>query len=373
MNKPQPSISIFFPAYNEEENIATTVNEAEKAVSAITSDYEIIVVNDGSKDKTGAIADALARENSHVKVVHHSPNQGYGAAVWSGIKAATKEYVFFTDADLQFKLDELANLVEFIPQNDVVIGYRAKRMDPFMRLANAFGWNKLNRLLFGLKVKDIDCAFKLFKRELVVDLPVKSRGAMLSAELLIRLQRKGIVFKEVPVTHLPRLKGSATGAKLSVIFRAFKEMGQVYKGDLGDARMIMLGKFILLGALNTAVDWLWYFALSRSFPYFAAHLVIAKAVAFLIGSVPIFLGYTHWVLVGESDEPRRFDFVKLYTIIGIAFFINAYALAAFLRGGIKEFPAIVLATLVSFAWNLSLTWLIIIKNREATSSEYQSA
>jgi glycosyltransferase involved in cell wall biosynthesis len=227
------SLSIFFPAYNEEDNIAEAVRQAEEAVKGITDTYEIIIVDDGSKDKTGQIADSLAKENPHIKVIHHSPNQGYGGAVWSGIQAAKYEYVFFTDADLQFDVRELSKLIEFIPRYEVVLGYRAKRKDPFMRLLNAKGWNILNRLLFGLRVKDIDCAFKLFKRDVVKDLPVKSRGAMLSAEMLIRLERKGVIFREVPVTHLPRLKGSPTGAKPAVILRAFKEMMLVYNSDLG--------------------------------------------------------------------------------------------------------------------------------------------
>jgi hypothetical protein len=132
-------------------------------------------------------------------------------------------------------LEELKDLVQYVPDHDVVIGYRAKRRDPLMRLLNAKGWNILNRMLFGLRVRDIDCAFKLFKRDLVKDLPVKARGAMLSAEFLIRLQRRGIIFKEIPVTHLPRLKGSPTGAKPAVIIRAFKEMLQIYNNELGDA------------------------------------------------------------------------------------------------------------------------------------------
>jgi glycosyltransferase involved in cell wall biosynthesis len=188
------SLSVFFPAYNEEENIENSVREAERVLQVLTNDYEIIVVNDGSKDATGSIADRLAEENQRVKVVHHSPNQGYGAAVWSGMQAATKDYIFFTDADLQFKLEEITCLIEHIDTYDVVIGYRAKRQDPPLRLLNAWGWNLLNRIAFGLTIRDVDSAFKLFKREVVQHVPVISRGAMFSAELMIRLERQGIVF-----------------------------------------------------------------------------------------------------------------------------------------------------------------------------------
>lgn len=231
MNK-NISLSIFFPAYNEEANIGATIKTALDVAEQLNIPYEIIVVNDGSKDKTAEIAASFSRQYPQVRVINHPVNQGYGAAVLSGIKAAKYSHVFFTDADLQFDLYELYKLLEFVPDYQAVLGYRAKRRDPWMRLANAKGWNILNRLLFGLQVKDIDCAFKLFKTDVVQNLPVKSRGAMLSAEILINLQRRGVAFKEVPVTHLPRVAGSPTGAKPAVILRAFKEMLFAYSTGL---------------------------------------------------------------------------------------------------------------------------------------------
>jgi len=240
------SLSITFPAYNEEANIEKSVREAIHVASDLTDDFEVIVVDDGSKDRTGEIADRLALENKNVKVIHHNPNQGYGAAVWDGLKAATKDLVFFTDADLQFDLSEIKKLWEVMDVESrrdgtphqsaeggsgawAVLGYRAPRVDPFMRKLNAFGWKILNRLAFGLKVKDIDCAFKLFRREVFEKVQPKSRGAMFSAELLIRMQRAGMKWVEVPVKHLPRVAGSPTGAKLSVILRAFSEFKNVWR------------------------------------------------------------------------------------------------------------------------------------------------
>ncbi len=361
-DKKNISLSIFFPAYNEEENIADTVREAEAAVRDITDTYEIIIVNDGSKDKTGAIADSLAATNSHIKVVHHNPNQGYGAAVWSGIKAAQYDYVFFTDADLQFKLDELKKLVEFVPEYEVVIGYRAKRMDPFMRLVNAKGWNVLNRILFGLKVKDIDCAFKLFKREVVVDLPVQSRGAMLSAEMLIRLQRNGIIFKQVPVTHLPRTKGSPTGAKLSVIIRAFKEMIKVYRGDLSNPTYNSIAKFAVIGVMNTLIDWFFYYILTRHTGFFSHHLAYAKGLSFLAGTIPSFIGNKYWTF-NHNSSIRVAEVTKFYLTVIVALALNAFSLYIFVhifKG--YDLIGVLVATGISFIWNFIISKFWVFKS-----------
>jgi len=222
------SLSVFFPAYNEEANIQKTIETADAVLRAITQEYELIVVNDGSRDQTGKLAEEVARKNSRVRVIHHEKNLGYGAAVWSGMHAARYPWIFFTDADLQFDFSEISKLIAHIPEYRVVLGYRAPRRDSFMRLLNAKGWNWLVRSLFGLKVRDIDCAFKLIERKLVVDLPLETRGATMSAEMLIRLQRKGIVWKEVPVSHFPRSYGSPTGAKPAVIWRAFRELFCLY-------------------------------------------------------------------------------------------------------------------------------------------------
>jgi glycosyltransferase involved in cell wall biosynthesis len=356
------TLSVFFPTFNEEDNITSLVHEADHVLKSLVQQYEIIIVDDGSTDRTAEIADTMATENEHIRVVHHKRNRGYGAAVWSGIRAARYDYVFFTDADLQFKLTEIKKLLAYIPSHDVVIGYRAKRRDPFMRLVNASGWNVLNKVLFNLNVKDIDCAFKLFKRTLVQELPIQSQGAMFSAELLIRLSRQGVRFKEVPVTHLPRLKGSPTGARPAVIVRAFKEMLRVYQGDLGDGRYIALAKYLALGASNTLIDWLCYFILIRTGSWFGNHEVVAKAVAFSVGSIPVLVAGTHWVFP-KPNRLQGFDLIKLYTILGLAFVINVSTLASLIDYGVSDFTAVIIATGASFAWNLSLAWFMIIKDK----------
>lgn len=364
MKKRPISLSIFFPAYNEEANIAASVAQAETVAKTITDTYEIIVVNDGSQDKTGAIADTLAAENPHIRVVHHAPNQGYGAAVWSGIQAARYDYVFFTDADLQFDLSELTKLVAYVPKYRVVLGYRAKRRDPFMRLLNAKGWNLLNRFLFGLKVKDIDCAFKLFERKLLQDLPLKSRGAMLSAELLIHLQRRGTVFKEVPVTHLPRTWGSPTGAEPKVILRAFNELFQTYRGQLGNVSHRQLVKFAIVGVANTLLDLLLYVVLTRTTTYFSDHLIVAKALTFFIGSVFSFFTNRAWTF-RRKTHVNLGEIGRFYLTVGIALVINVLSLFVLLR----IFPqhdllAVLVATIFTFAWNFVVSKFWVFASRE---------
>jgi glycosyltransferase involved in cell wall biosynthesis len=171
--------------------------------------YEIIIVDDGSTDRTRQIAEELAEEYKNVRVISHEKNLGYGAALRTGLAAARMQYVFFTDADLQFDIIELQNLLIHIPHYEVVIGYRAPRQDPALRLLNARGWNLLNRALFGLRVRDIDCAFKIFKRTLVRICILQSQGAMINAEILVKLKREGVRMKEVPVSHMPRTAGLA--------------------------------------------------------------------------------------------------------------------------------------------------------------------
>jgi glycosyltransferase involved in cell wall biosynthesis len=218
------SISVFFPCYNEQENIARTVEQAISVLEKLSADFEVIIVDDGSADRTGRIADEIAARNSRVKVVHHRTNLGYGAALQSGFKAATKELVFYTDGDGQFDLNEMPSLLPLIKQYDIVCGYRLNRRDNLIRKINGWCWTKLVCLLFGMKVRDIDCAFKLYKREIFDSIKLSSTGALISAEILARAVRKGYSLTQKGVHHYPRTAGAQTGASLRVIFRAFKEL-----------------------------------------------------------------------------------------------------------------------------------------------------
>ncbi|MGH8601601.1 MAG: glycosyltransferase family 2 protein [Gammaproteobacteria bacterium] len=224
------SISVILPCYNEEENIEKTLEQAINNLEPLFSDWEIIVVDDGSHDETWDIINRVAGENPRVVAVRHPRNQGYGGALRSGIQRARKELVFFCDSDLQFHINEILLLLMWIEQYDIVIGYRRRRRDPFYRNLNAWGWNRLVRLLLGLKVRDIDCAFKLFRSEVFNAIRINAVGAMVNTEILVQATRLGYKLREVPITHFPRLNGRQTGARVQVILKAFKELFRLYRG-----------------------------------------------------------------------------------------------------------------------------------------------
>lgn len=218
------SLSVILPAHNEEVAIAETVCSVRDALSAWTPDYEIIVVNDGSQDRTREIVERLAAGDPHIRLLNHERNLGYGAALVSGFESITKELVFFMDSDGQFDIHDLERFFPLIGQYDAVIGYRVKRQDTWMRSFNAWGWKLLVYLVFRLRVRDIDCAFKLYPAHFFHEHRLETRGAMINTEILYKFKREGYIYTEIGVRHLPRRGGRATGAKLSVIARAFREM-----------------------------------------------------------------------------------------------------------------------------------------------------
>jgi glycosyltransferase involved in cell wall biosynthesis len=220
-------LSYFFPAHNEEANLEALVDEALEALPALAETFEIIAVNDGSKDRTGEIADRLAAAHPDiVRVVHHQVNRGYGGALRSGFEASRYELLAFTDGDRQFRIADIGRLTARLAQPDrpdVVVGYRIKRADPFVRIVYARSYKLANRIFFGLRVTDVDCACKLFRREALEGIRVTSGGAFFSAELLNRIRQAGRSIAEVGVPHYARMAGSPTGAKPSVIWRAVKD------------------------------------------------------------------------------------------------------------------------------------------------------
>jgi glycosyltransferase involved in cell wall biosynthesis len=227
-----PSVSAILPAYNEEAIIARSVLDLAAVLAGLVQEYEIVVVDDGSRDGTRQVLLELAEQHPELplRVVLHGQNQGYGAALASGFDAATKELIFFTDGDRQFEVAEIARFLPALdPATDLVIGWRQHRADPPLRRLNARGWKLLVNGLFGYTARDVDCAFKLFRRRVWQGVTVHARGATFSAEFLVKARRLGFQVKELPVKHLPRTAGKATGARLDVIARAFWELFQLWR------------------------------------------------------------------------------------------------------------------------------------------------
>lgn len=220
------SLSVVLPAYNEAPNIERVVRDCARYLDTRMPDHEIVVVNDGSTDATGAILDALAAEMPRLRPRHHDRNRGYGAALRTGFEAATRPFVFYMDGDGQFDIRDLDALLPLVTDDrHIVTGYRIARSDPFIRRLNAllFG-NFLVRILLGVRVRDLNCAFKIIPKRVLDSIRLESTGALINAELYGRAVRRGFGIKEVGVHHYPRTAGTQTGAHLSVIARAFYDL-----------------------------------------------------------------------------------------------------------------------------------------------------
>lgn len=231
MELPKLNISVFFPAYNEADNLERLTKRTVDILLQLAAEWEVIIVDDGSRDHTPEVARRLTETLPGVKYLRHEQNQGYGGAVKTGLKTAKLDWIFFTDGDGQFDTNELALLLPATARADFIAGYRLRRQDNFLRSLNAFAWGTLVRTLFGLhgKVRDIDCAFKLFRRRVVDETEFRASGAMISTELLVRAKKLGYRFAEVGVHHYPRTAGQQTGANIKVIARAFKELFRLYQ------------------------------------------------------------------------------------------------------------------------------------------------
>lgn len=223
------SLSVFFPCFNEEDSVRRVYESADKILRSLAVDYEILFVDDGSTDRTGEIVEAIAAADPRVRTVHHASNLGYGAALRSGFKAAAKQFVFFTDGDGQFDLNDLPPLLPLLERCDIVAGYRLQRREGLVRRFNGWCWTKLSGVLFGVKVKDVNCAFKIFRRAIFDGVDLKCTGALISAEILAKAARKGFSIRQGGVRHFSRLSGRPTGAKASVIGRAFRELPRLYR------------------------------------------------------------------------------------------------------------------------------------------------
>ena len=201
-------ISVFFPAFNDEKTIGTMVTEVLAVLPTLTDDYEVIVVNDGSTDATEDVVQEIARLSPYVQVISHKQNQGYGAALRSGISHASKDLIFYTDGDGQYDVRELACLLpRMTAACDVVNGYKIKRADPRRRIFIGAMYNRLARLLFGLPIRDVDCDFRLIRRSALNGIELTSLSGVICVEMLYKLHSAGCAFAEVPIHHYPRLYG----------------------------------------------------------------------------------------------------------------------------------------------------------------------
>lgn len=225
----QTGMTVFFPCYNEEANVERTTRAALRTCERLFADHEIIIVNDGSKDRTGEIADRLAAEHPRVRAVHNSPNRGYGGALARGFREATKDYIFYTDGDGQFDFEELEKLLPLLTRYDIVSCYRVDRKDPLPRKLNAALWGALVRALFRMRIRDIDCAFKIYPRRFIEEIELRSRGALIDTEMLAKATRLGYSIGQLGVQHYPRVAGAQTGANLKVVLRAFQELFKLYQ------------------------------------------------------------------------------------------------------------------------------------------------
>lgn len=227
------SLSVFFPAHNEKENIQALTEKTVQVLSGLVEDFEVLIIDDGSKDGTREIADDLAEKFPQVRAIHHETNRGYGGAVKTGIASCTKDWIFFTDGDGQFDIAEISLLLKETSDADAVVGYRINRQDPPHRKLFAFCWGRLIQLLFGFHVRDLDCAFKLFRRKYFEGVELKAEGAVITVEIFSILKHNNAKIKQVGVHHYPRSAGQQSGGSPRVILRAFKELLKFYKNFKG--------------------------------------------------------------------------------------------------------------------------------------------
>ncbi len=233
------------PCLNEGENLSQVVESGMKALRRLDLDFEIIIVDDGSTDDTWTISQKLQEASSRIKAERHERNRGYGAALRSGFAVAEKHLVFFTDADGQFRLDDLGPFLQVIGSHDMVIGYRENRKDPLWRKWNSRIGNLLARTFLNVRVRDINCAFKLFHRNKLLALPLAAEGAFINTELLALAQAAAWTCKEIPVRHFPRLHGKPTGGNPSVIlktFREYYELGTRLQFSTGSSKRLSRGR-----------------------------------------------------------------------------------------------------------------------------------
>lgn len=224
------SLSVFLPAYNEEDSIKSSVEGVVKVLNDLKIDWEVLVINDGSKDKTAEAVKLLEKKYPNVRLVNHETNKGYGHALKTGFAQAKYPWVGFVDSDGQFDFAEIKKFIEKTDKADVILGYRLNRADPIQRRIFTWGWKMLAMVLLGLNVKDYSCGFKLIKKKVIEDIsPIESEEKVTQIEMLIKAKKKGYKFAEVGVHHFPRTAGVATGANMSVVKKSFADMLRLWQ------------------------------------------------------------------------------------------------------------------------------------------------
>jgi glycosyltransferase involved in cell wall biosynthesis len=221
---PAVEISAVMPAYNEEANLEESVGRMASALQTVARRFEMIVVDDGSQDGTAALLERLKGAHPNLRVIRHAANRGYGAALRSGFEAARFGWIFLMDADNQFDPAEVELLLARAADADIVAGYRKHRRDPLLRRLNAWAFFTLVRVLFGKLVRDVNCAFRLTRRDLIARMALHSEGALINTEMLVLARQLRARVVEVPVHHYPRRAGKQTGANIRVVIRAFAEL-----------------------------------------------------------------------------------------------------------------------------------------------------
>ena len=227
------SLSLFFPTYNEEGNIKKVVLNAKKTLLKTAKNWEIIVVNDGSKDDTMKIVSDLSKEEPRIRLINHRTNRGYGGSLQSGFYNSKYDWITFTDSDGQFDFSEIDNFIKTQKETnaDLVIGYYKKRQVSKFKIITSKMWELAVFVLFGLHVKDVDCGFKLISKKVIEKIPrlESERGAFISSEFLIKSKKAGFKIVEIPITHYPRTAGKGTGRDIKVIVKSFVDLFRLWR------------------------------------------------------------------------------------------------------------------------------------------------
>ena len=222
-------LSVFFPCYNEEKNLERLIGQAASLLPAVANVWEILIVDDGSTDQTPRLAEEFAKKDARIRHVRHAKNQGYGGALRTGFAQTRYGVVFYSDSDGQFDLPQITRLSSRLPEADIVCGFRIDRQDPWYRCFNAWAYNQLVRLLFGIRLKDIDCGFKMVRREVLDALTLKSPSQFISAEFLIKAHHRRFRIVQTGVDHHPRAFGKPTGNSLRAIFGSFRDLFRLWR------------------------------------------------------------------------------------------------------------------------------------------------